>query len=86
MFIRNIKNRHMNSTNQFKKINPSGKFGYTLETFQLSALASINISLEEKNLVQGTMLTNERIFGFYNQKAEKNYKKAISEITVKYCK
>ena len=76
----------MNQLNSFK-IKPNEKFGYSIETFQLSALASM--SSQNFNNVKVSRnkadLTNQRIFGSYNEYANLNFGNVINKISLDYC-
>ena len=72
-------------TNLYKKLKPSGKFGYSLETFRLSALASMEAQSAEIITDENIGRTNERIFGDFNNFANANFKAVISKIAVDYC-
>jgi DNA (cytosine-5)-methyltransferase 1 len=69
----------------YSQVQPIGKFGYSLETFRLSALASLNAQFPE-TLSSGDQHTaNLRLFGVFNEFANKHFGQALSNIASSFC-
>ena len=67
------------------KLKVVGKFGYSLDTFRLSALASMTA---KKRKIQKTMQVEKicrRIFGEVNGQAMRDFTNALNEIGDQYC-
>lgn len=67
------------------QLKPLGKFGYSLETFRLSALASLNAHTPEIFRRGDPGLANSRFFGVFNEFANNQFGPALSHIGSSYC-
>lgn len=74
----------MNARN-YNQVKPVGKFGYSLETFRLSALASLNAHTLEKSERGDPGLANQRFFGAFNAFANDQFGQALLYIASNYC-
>ncbi len=73
------------SQNQSTKIISKDKFGYSLETFRSSALASLETRPSHKENSKNIRQTNERLFGSFNAFADSNFKFSIGKLTSDFC-